>query len=119
MRAWDHLLEQYIAQYRARGCCDASVRRAQGVLSRWSLWLRTRRPRPQLQSMEADLLVAYLRSQTSFRSKVTVYGTLSVIRGMGDYPIPSSVTGTHPDSNTADSDRRGHVRSVRLGNPEP
>jgi hypothetical protein len=32
-----------------------------------------------------------LRTRTSFRSKVTVYGTLSVMRGMGDYLVREGV----------------------------
>jgi integrase/recombinase XerC len=96
MRAWDHLQEQYIAEYRARGCCEASVSRVQGVLSQWAAWLRTRRPRPQLENVDTDMLVAYLRSRTSFRSKVTVYGTLSVMRGMGDYLVREGVWTSNP-----------------------
>lgn len=92
----DHLLEQYIAEYRARGCCEPSVSRVQGVLSQWARWLRTRRPRPQLENVDADLLVAYLRSRTSFRSKATVYGTLSVMRGIGDYLVREGVWASNP-----------------------
>ncbi len=41
----------------------------------------------QLELVDPDLLVSYMHAQKSFRSKSTVYGTLSVMRGMGDYLV--------------------------------
>jgi integrase/recombinase XerD len=96
MRAWDQLTEQYVAQYRARGCCEGSVARVQSVLGHWGQWLRRRRPRPQLERMDADLLVEYLRSRTSFHAKVTVYGILSVMRGFGDHLVREGVWVSNP-----------------------
>jgi site-specific recombinase XerD len=96
MRAWEQLVEQYVAEYRARGCCEGSVARVQSVLGHWGQWLRRRRPRPQLQDIDAGVLVAYLHSRTCFHSKVTVYGILSVMRGMGDYLVREGVWISNP-----------------------
>lgn len=96
MRAWDQLVDQYLRDYQARGCCEGSVRRVQGVLGHWGQWLRQRRPRPQLETIDADMLVAYLRSRSSFHSKVTVYGTLSVMRGFGDHLVREAVWMSNP-----------------------
>jgi site-specific recombinase XerD len=66
------------------------------VLESWGQWLKRRRPRPRLDQVDADLLVAYMRSRTAFRSKSTVYGTLSVMRGMGDYLVREEVWQSNP-----------------------
>jgi integrase/recombinase XerD len=58
--------------------------------------MKRRRPRPKLEAVDADLLTAYLRSRTTFRSKSTVYGTLSVMRGMGDYLVREGVWASNP-----------------------
>jgi len=66
------------------------------VLSRWGRWMKRRRPRVQLERVDPDLLVSFMRKQTSFRSKSTVYGTLSVMRGMGDYLVREGVWIANP-----------------------
>jgi site-specific recombinase XerD len=58
--------------------------------------MKRRRPRPKLEQVGADLLTAYLRSRKSFRSKSTVYNTLSVMRGMGDYLVREGVWVSNP-----------------------
>ena len=55
MRGWDLLLDRYPAEYQARGICDSSVGHATSVLERWGRWMRTRRPRPRLEQIDAEL----------------------------------------------------------------
>ena len=96
MRGWDQLLDGYLAEYQARGVCDASVLRATGVLERWGRWMRTRRPRPRLEQVDAELIVRFIQTRSTFRAKATVSGTLSTMRGMGDYLVREGVWTSNP-----------------------
>ena len=96
MRRWDRLLDGYLEEYAGRGRSAAMEARVAYVLSRWGRWMKRRRPRVQLERVDPDLLVSFMRKQTSFRSKSTVYGTLSVMRGMGDYLVREGVWIANP-----------------------
>jgi site-specific recombinase XerD len=95
-RGWEALVDGYLVEYGSRGLAAGTVARVRSVLEHWGQWLRGRRPRPRVEQVDVDLLVRYLRSRTSFRSKSTVYGTLSVMRGMGDYLVREGVWLTNP-----------------------
>jgi site-specific recombinase XerD len=95
-RGWDALVDGYLAEYVARGRAAGTVAHVQAALERWVRWMRHRRPRPRVDQVDADLLVRYLQSRTSFRSKSTVYGTLSMMRGMGDYLVREGEWMTNP-----------------------
>jgi site-specific recombinase XerD len=96
MRRWDQLLDGYLAEYRARGLCAGSIERTTSVLERWGQWMRSRRPRPRLEQVDADLIVRFIQTRSSFRAKSTVYGTLSVMRGMGEYLVREGVWTSNP-----------------------
>jgi site-specific recombinase XerD len=96
MRGWDQLLDGYLAQYAARGLCDGSVSRATSVLGQWGEWMKRCRPRPRIEEIDASLITRFIRSRTSFKSKSTVYGTLSVMRGMGDFLVREGVWEKNP-----------------------
>jgi len=66
------------------------------VLTDWGQWMKRRRPRPILEQVDADLLVRYIESRSSFRAKSTVYGTLSTMRGMGDHLVREGVWTINP-----------------------
>lgn len=96
MRGWDQLLDGYLAQYAARGLCDGSVSRATSVLGQWGEWMKRCRPRPRIEEIDAPLIARFIRSRTSFKSKATVYGTLSVMRGMGEFLVREGVWENNP-----------------------
>jgi integrase/recombinase XerC len=58
--------------------------------------MRRRRPRPALERVDAQLLTRFIASRSSFRAKATVYGTLSVLRGMGEYLVREGVWERNP-----------------------
>jgi site-specific recombinase XerD len=91
MRRWDRLVDGYIDEYRARGISDAVVSTTAARLAAWGVWLKSRRPRPSLDSIDPELHVRYLASRSAFRAKVTVYGTLSTMRCFGDYLVREGV----------------------------
>lgn len=96
MRRWDRLLDGYLEEYVARGRAAGTVAKVTQVLECWGRWMKRRRPRPKIEQIDVELLVAYVRSRKSFRSKSTVYGTLSAMRGMGDYLLRQGVWPTNP-----------------------
>lgn len=96
MRGWDQLLDGYLAEYAARGVCDESIRRATRVLATWGDWMKRCRPRPKIEQIDAPLIARFVRSRTTFRSKYTVYGTMSVMRGMGEFLVREGVWESNP-----------------------
>lgn len=85
MRRWDRLVEGYLEECRARGVCEATVSHRASELARWGTWLKNRRPRPAIETIEPELITRYLKRRAHFRAKATVYGTLSTLRCFGDY----------------------------------
>ncbi len=87
MRRWDRLLDGYMEEYRSRGLSEASVAYTESRLERWGRWLKRRRPRVSIEQVGAELITNYIASCGSFRSKATVYATMSTMRGFGDHLV--------------------------------
>jgi len=96
MQRWDPLVEKYMRAYRVRGNAVGTVERVESELARWGGWMKRRRPRPRIEEIDADLLVAYLRARGAFRAKATVSGTMSVLRGMGEFLVEEGVWASNP-----------------------
>lgn len=96
MRRWDRLVDGYLAEYAGRGRSAGMEARVAHVLERWGSWMKRRRPRTPLERVDAEMLARFMHAQKSFRSKSTVYGTLSVMRGMGDYLVREGVWLSNP-----------------------
>lgn len=96
MRRWDGLVEAYVEACRARGLAPESVARIRGELERWGAWMKRRHPRLRLEAVDAGLVIAYVRARTVFRSKATVYGSMSVMRGMGEALVQRGVWASNP-----------------------
>jgi len=65
-------------------------------LDRWGRWLKKRRPRIVIEQIEAETITHYIATCTSFRSKATVYATLSTMRGFGDYLVRQGLWKINP-----------------------
>jgi site-specific recombinase XerD len=96
MRRWDRLVERYLEAYAARGVSAATLVRTRRELDRWGNWLKRRRPRPVLEPMEVDLLVRYIGGRGAFRSKATVRGTITVMRGFGEFLVREGIWSSNP-----------------------
>ena len=96
MRRWDRLLDSYIEEYRARGVSAASVGYTMARIERWGRWLKQRRPRVRIEDIDTDLITLYIDSCSTFRAKATVYGTLSGMRGFGDYLVRQGLWTINP-----------------------
>lgn len=96
MRRWDSVMDRYLAEYVARGVSPGTVAKVQRELERWSSWLKRRRPRPRLETIGSDLVQGYIRDRTAFRSKSTVQGVMSVMRGFGDFLVREGYWAQNP-----------------------
>ncbi len=96
MRRWDRLLDIYMEEYRARGVSEATVGHTESRLLRWGRWLKKRRPRVSIEQIGVDLITTYIAIGGSFRSKSTVYSTLSTMRGFGDFLVRQGLWKLNP-----------------------
>lgn len=96
MRRWERLKDAYLEEYRARGVSEAAIQYTEARLDRWGLWLKKRRPRVAIEAIDAESLTRYLGVTSSFRSKATIYGNLSTMRGFGDYLVRQGLWRTNP-----------------------
>ena len=96
MRRWERLLDIYMEEYRARGVSEATVLYTESRLERWGRWLKKRRPRVSIEQIGVDLITNYIGSCASFRSKSTVYSTLSTMRGFGDFLVRQGLWKLNP-----------------------
>jgi site-specific recombinase XerD len=96
MRRWDRLVEVYLAGYQVRGWAEGTLDKTQRELDRWGTWLKHRHPKPALEKIGSELILQYLRERTAFRAKATVSGTMSILRGMGEYLVREGYWGQNP-----------------------
>jgi site-specific recombinase XerD len=96
MRRWDRLVEEYVGSCRARGLAEGSIDRILSELDRWGTWMKRRCPRRRLEEVDAEWVLAYVRSRTAFRAKATVYGAMSTMRGMGEFLVARGVWSSNP-----------------------
>jgi len=66
MRRWDHLLDRYIEEYRARGVSSQSVAYTEARLIRWGRWLKARRPRVAIERIDPEMITRYIANCSSF-----------------------------------------------------
>lgn len=96
MRNWDRLSEQYLSEYAARGLSEETVKGARRELDRLGCWLKHRRPQPKLQEVGSEALISYIRGRTAYRSKATVCGAMSIMRGWGEFLVRQNVWASNP-----------------------
>lgn len=87
MRTWDRLVEEYMEQCSARGLAVGTMEKIRRELDRLGCWLKKRRPRVELEAIQSEMLIEYLRGRGAYRAKVTLAGCVSVMRGWGDFLV--------------------------------
>lgn len=96
MKRWDGLVERYLEELRSRGLGKATIEGRCRELDRWGSWLKHRRPRPGLEEIGADHVVQYIQGRAAFRSKSTVAGIVTHLRGMGDFLVREEMWAMNP-----------------------
>jgi integrase/recombinase XerC len=85
MKRWDGMVDGYMRQGEARGLSAVTLSKVRDELDRWGCWLKRRRPRPNLEAVDGELIILYIQGRTRFRAKATVAGVVSTMRGFGEY----------------------------------
>lgn len=93
MKRWDSLMEGYLEACETRGIREETRRGIRGELDRFGCWLKRRRPKPKLEEVDGQMLIAYLRRRTHFHAKTTVVGVASKLRCLGAYLVAQGVWG--------------------------
>lgn len=96
MRRWDGLVENYIRVCEARGLAASTLSLRRRELERFGIWAKRRRPRPQLESVNSELVIRYIRDRSAFRSRATVAGVVSELRGMGEFLVCEGLWSSNP-----------------------
>jgi len=85
MKNFDQLLDGFIAEGAARGIGESTLKTRRRELSRWGEFLKNRRPRVYLETLNPELINTFLKNRAHFRTKATIAGTMSHLRCFGDY----------------------------------
>ncbi len=87
MRRWDGLVDGYVAELRSRGLAETTIDFRRRELIRFGVWLKARRPRVQLEQVDADRIVQYVQVRSTFHTRTTVAGVMSSLRNMGEFLV--------------------------------
>jgi site-specific recombinase XerD len=96
MRRWDGLVEGYVKECEIRGLATVTVDMRRRELDRCGTWLKHRRPRVNLELLDSELIIKYLRGRAAFRSKCLIYGVVSILRGMGEHLVAQGIWTKNP-----------------------
>lgn len=96
MRRWDGLVEKYLVLQATRGLAEETIVARRRELGRFGSWLKSRRPRPALDDVGADLLVRFVSSRTPFHSRSTVSSVISILRSMGEFLVQEGIWAANP-----------------------
>jgi site-specific recombinase XerD len=96
MRRWDGLLDRYVARLQVRGLSVATIDSRSRELTRFGAWLKARRPRLELEQVDADTIVRYIRTRSSFHARATVSGVVSELRCMGEFLVEEGIWPKNP-----------------------
>lgn len=91
MRRWDGLVDGYTKECEVRGLSAAVVYGIRREMDRCGNWLKRRRPKVDLEKLEATVLMDYLRKRSAFHAKSTLSASVSKLRGMGEYLVREGI----------------------------
>jgi len=96
MRRWDGLVNSYSRVCEARGLAEVTIQNRVRELERFGSWLKRRRPKIQLDKVDSELVIRFIQDRTYFRSRSTVSGIVSSLRGMGEFLVLEGVWTKNP-----------------------
>ena len=96
MKRWDGLMDGYLKQCETCGLSEATIIGLRRELERWGLWLKRRRPKPNLEEVDGEMHMDYIRCRTRFHAKATVASLTSKLRLMGEYLVQEGVWRKNP-----------------------
>ncbi len=91
MRRWDAVLTRYAEELVTRGLSPETIRHRVRECERFGVWLRRKKPAPNLEEIGFQMLVGYVKARSGFRAKATIAGTVSVLRCFGEYLVREKI----------------------------
>lgn len=85
MKNFDQLLDGFLLECRARGISEETLKSRRCELTRWGNFLKEKRPRVQLATIDPELINLFLKNRSHFRAKATIAGAMSHLRCFGEY----------------------------------
>ncbi len=73
------------------GWHPATIAQRARELQRFRTWLKGRRPRAQPEDVDSEVVVDYVSARGAFRSRATVAGVVSILRGMGEFLVQEGI----------------------------
>lgn len=96
MHRWDRVVDSYMDWYGSRGLSPESVKHVRRELDRFGNWLKQRRPKPNLEQLGSDLIIAYIKDRNVFRARATLSGHISILRCFGQYLLDEGLWSSNP-----------------------
>lgn len=96
MKRWDGLIDEYLQSCEAAGLSADTINSRRSELLRCGGWLKARRPRPALEAVSGEQLVAYIRSRSAYHARASVAGVVSKLRCMGEFLVRKEVWQGNP-----------------------
>ena len=85
MRRWDSLLGKYAESMLLRGLSSGFIRHSVRECERFGSWLRRGKPNANLEDIDFVELSRFVKSRSRFRSKATIAGVITCLRGFGEF----------------------------------
>jgi len=96
MKRWDSKVSAYCSEMEQRQLSSEHIKSTRSELNRLGNWLKLRKPQPELSEINIQDFREYMRSRSAFKAKATIYGSLSKIRGFGDYLVRQDIWPQNP-----------------------
>lgn len=96
MKRWDALKDDFLKDCQVRGLSETTIDNRMRELERLGNWLKRRRPKPNLETIDDETLIRYIRARSAFRSKSSVQSIVSTMRCMGEYLLRRGVWQKNP-----------------------
>jgi site-specific recombinase XerD len=96
MQRWDVLMDGHLRVCEARGLSPESIKTRRSELMRVGAWFRGQRPRVNLEKVDSDMLIRFLRSRSIGHAKSTVASLVTICRCMGEYLVEQNVWVKNP-----------------------
>ncbi|MBL8915671.1 MAG: tyrosine-type recombinase/integrase [Archangium sp.] len=87
MKRWDGLVEKYVSELRTRQLAESTISMRERELLQFGSWLKRRKPKPTLETIEADHIIRYVESRGAFHSRSLVASVMSMLKSMGEFLV--------------------------------
>jgi site-specific recombinase XerD len=96
MRQWDSLVDNYMRYCKTKGLATATIIGNRRQLDKWGNWLKRRKPKPSIEQIDSEYIIKYISMRTAFKARATVYGTISIMRGFGEFLVREGIWNMNP-----------------------